>query len=129
MSLEFEAHDANAVGSAAEELRQRGFTLLHDQREEPWGQTVARLQSQEGSIIGISFASRCMTDPITNHCRGGGEARTLGLVSAATLLHPRRDSRAWPRRAQRARVGTRAAISAPQAGNARCGRRCGNWDY
>jgi hypothetical protein len=25
-------------------------------RQEPWGQTVARLQSREGSIIGISFA-------------------------------------------------------------------------
>src|SRR5439155_14866568 len=49
MSLEFEVHDADAVGAAAEELRQRGFTLLHDQREEPWGQTVARLQSHEGS--------------------------------------------------------------------------------
>jgi catechol 2,3-dioxygenase-like lactoylglutathione lyase family enzyme len=56
MSLEFEVGDANAVESAAEELRQRGFTLLHDRREEPWGQTVARLQSQDGSIIGISFA-------------------------------------------------------------------------
>lgn len=56
MSVEFEVHDADAVGSAAEELRQRGFALLHDRREEPWGQTVARLQSQEGSIIGISFA-------------------------------------------------------------------------
>ena len=56
MSLEFEVRDADAVQSAAEELRQRGFTLLHDGREEPWGQTVARLQSQEGAIIGISFA-------------------------------------------------------------------------
>jgi catechol 2,3-dioxygenase-like lactoylglutathione lyase family enzyme len=56
MSLEFEVRDAEAVGSAAEELRQRGCTLLHDRREEPWGQTVARLQSHEGSIIGISFA-------------------------------------------------------------------------
>jgi catechol 2,3-dioxygenase-like lactoylglutathione lyase family enzyme len=56
MSLEFEVGDADAVQSAAEELRQRGFSLLHDRREEPWGQTVARLQSEEGSIIGISFA-------------------------------------------------------------------------
>lgn len=56
MSLEFEVRDADAVQSAAEELRQRGFTLLHERREEPWGQTVARLQSPEGSIIGISFA-------------------------------------------------------------------------
>ena len=55
-SIEFEVRDADAVQSAAEDLRQRGFTLLHDAREEPWGQTVARLQSTEGSIIGISFA-------------------------------------------------------------------------
>jgi catechol 2,3-dioxygenase-like lactoylglutathione lyase family enzyme len=55
-SVEFEVRDADAVGAAAEELRQRGFTMLHDAREEPWGQTVARLQSREGSIIGISFA-------------------------------------------------------------------------
>lgn len=48
--------DADAVESAAAELRQRGFDLLHDRREEPWGQTVARLQSAEGAIIGISFA-------------------------------------------------------------------------
>jgi uncharacterized glyoxalase superfamily protein PhnB len=56
MSLEFEVRDADAVQAAAEELRRRGFTLLHDRRTEPWGQTVARLQSDEGSIIGISFA-------------------------------------------------------------------------
>jgi catechol 2,3-dioxygenase-like lactoylglutathione lyase family enzyme len=55
-SIEFEVRDAAAVQSAAEELRERGFTLLHEAREEPWGQTVARLQSAEGSIIGISFA-------------------------------------------------------------------------
>lgn len=54
-SVEFEVSDADAVQSAAEELRERGFTLLHDGREEPWGQTVARLQSDEGAIIGISF--------------------------------------------------------------------------
>jgi catechol 2,3-dioxygenase-like lactoylglutathione lyase family enzyme len=56
VSLEFEVRDADAVEAAAEELRRRGFTLLHGPREEPWGQTVARLQSDEGSIIGISFA-------------------------------------------------------------------------
>jgi catechol 2,3-dioxygenase-like lactoylglutathione lyase family enzyme len=54
-SVEFEVRDAAAVGSAAEELRERGFTLLHDRRDEPWGQTVARLQSPEGVIVGISF--------------------------------------------------------------------------
>lgn len=55
VSVEFEVHDAQAVASAAEELRRQGFALLHDAREEPWGQTVARLQSPEGSIVGISF--------------------------------------------------------------------------
>jgi catechol 2,3-dioxygenase-like lactoylglutathione lyase family enzyme len=56
MSIEFEVRDADAVQAAAEELRERGFTLLHDRRVEPWGQTVARLQSEEGLIVGISFA-------------------------------------------------------------------------
>lgn len=55
ISVEFDVPDADAVQSAAEELRHRGFTLLHDPREEPWGQTVARLQSPEGAIIGITF--------------------------------------------------------------------------
>ena len=42
--------------AAAEELRSQGFSLLHLAREEPWGQTVARLLSIEGSIVGISYA-------------------------------------------------------------------------
>jgi len=54
-SIEFEVGDADAVQSAAEELRQRGFSLLHDRREEPWG-AVARLQCEDGSIVGISCA-------------------------------------------------------------------------
>jgi len=37
-------------------LKERGYTLLHKARTEPWGQTVARLQSGEGAIIGISYA-------------------------------------------------------------------------
>lgn len=55
-SLEFEVADAGAVQAAAEELKARGYALLHDAREEPWGQTVARLQSIEGLVVGISFA-------------------------------------------------------------------------
>jgi catechol 2,3-dioxygenase-like lactoylglutathione lyase family enzyme len=55
-SLEFEVEDASAVQAAADELRSQGFALLHGAREEPWGQTVARLQSIEGLIVGISFA-------------------------------------------------------------------------
>ena len=56
ISLEFEVESAAAVQAAAEELRSQGFSLLHLAREEPWGQTVARLLSIEGSIVGISYA-------------------------------------------------------------------------
>ena len=55
-SIEFEVADADTVQVAADELKEKGFTLLHEARTEPWGQTVARLQSSEGAIIGISFA-------------------------------------------------------------------------
>ncbi len=55
-SVEFEVEGPGAVHAAADELRAGGFSLLHDARTEPWGQTVARLQSPEGAIVGISFA-------------------------------------------------------------------------
>lgn len=54
-SIEFEVDDAGAVTDAAAELEAKGFRLLHPAREEPWGQTVARLLSIEGLIIGISY--------------------------------------------------------------------------
>lgn len=56
MSIEFEVADAAAVEAAAEELRGEGFELLHGPRLEPWGQTVARLQSVDSVIVGISYA-------------------------------------------------------------------------
>ena len=54
-SVEFEVQDVEAVAAAAEELAGRGFALLHAARREPWGQTVARLLSAEGLIVGISY--------------------------------------------------------------------------
>ena len=54
-SIEFEVADLPAVGAAADELEERGFALLHGAREEPWGQTVARLLSPEGLIVGLSY--------------------------------------------------------------------------
>jgi len=54
VSIEFDVEDAAAVGSAAEELKQAGYELLHPPCREPWGQTVTRLQSPEGVIVGIS---------------------------------------------------------------------------
>jgi hypothetical protein len=56
MSLEFEVADERAVAQGAEELRSDGFQLLHDAKTEPWGQTVARLLSPEGAVVGLSYA-------------------------------------------------------------------------
>jgi hypothetical protein len=55
-SVEFEVAEAAAVGPAPEELRAAGYELVHGAREEPWGQTVARILSPEGLIVGISYA-------------------------------------------------------------------------
>ena len=55
-SIEFEVKDADAVAAAGEELQAAGYELLHPARTEPWGQTVARLLSADGLIVGISYA-------------------------------------------------------------------------
>jgi catechol 2,3-dioxygenase-like lactoylglutathione lyase family enzyme len=52
-SVEFEVDD---VADAAKELEERGYQLLHGARTEPWGQTVARLLSPEGLIVGVSYS-------------------------------------------------------------------------
>jgi catechol 2,3-dioxygenase-like lactoylglutathione lyase family enzyme len=56
LSIEFEVESAEAVGPAAAELEARGYAPLHPPRTEPWGQTVARILSIEGAIVGISYA-------------------------------------------------------------------------
>jgi len=50
--LEFDVED---VASASVELQRRGYHLLVNNRQEPWGQTVSRLLSPEGILIGITF--------------------------------------------------------------------------
>jgi catechol 2,3-dioxygenase-like lactoylglutathione lyase family enzyme len=54
-SVEFEVGSAEAVTAAAQELATRGVELLHEARQEPWGQTVARFLSPEGVVVGISY--------------------------------------------------------------------------
>lgn len=54
-SIEFEVEDVEAVAAAGEELQRAGFELVHPAREEPWGQTVARLLTEDGLIVGISY--------------------------------------------------------------------------
>lgn len=50
--IEFDVEDIN---SATEELKSRGYHLLVVGREEPWGQTVTRLLSPEGILVGITL--------------------------------------------------------------------------
>ena len=54
-SIEFDVADAEAVAAAGEELQQAGFELLHPARTEPWGQTVTRVLTEDGLIVGISY--------------------------------------------------------------------------
>jgi uncharacterized glyoxalase superfamily protein PhnB len=49
--IEFDVED---VAAASAVLKQRGYTLLVEAREEPWGQTVTRLLSPEGLLVGIT---------------------------------------------------------------------------
>jgi hypothetical protein len=55
-SIEFEVATAEEVAAAGDELQQADYELLHPARTEPWGQTVARLLTQDGLIVGISYA-------------------------------------------------------------------------
>jgi catechol 2,3-dioxygenase-like lactoylglutathione lyase family enzyme len=62
-SIEFEVKDADAVAAAGDELRRAGYDLVHPARTEPWGQTVARLLSEDGLIVGISYAPALHDEP------------------------------------------------------------------
>jgi len=52
-TIEFDVDD---VAAAAAEMEAASYTLLHAARTEPWGQTVARLMSPEGVLVGLSYA-------------------------------------------------------------------------
>jgi catechol 2,3-dioxygenase-like lactoylglutathione lyase family enzyme len=52
-TIEFKVRD---VASAANELEQKGYVLIHAAKTEPWGQIIARLLSPEGLLIGVSYA-------------------------------------------------------------------------
>lgn len=53
-NLEFDVERADAVGPAAEELAAKGYRPLVGPKTEPWGQTVARLLSPEGLLVGVT---------------------------------------------------------------------------
>jgi catechol 2,3-dioxygenase-like lactoylglutathione lyase family enzyme len=50
--LEFDVADVEA---ATKELEAQGYKLLVSARKEPWGQTITRLLSPEGILIGLGY--------------------------------------------------------------------------
>jgi len=50
--LEF---DVDNVEKATVELESQGYRMLVKNRKEPWGQTVSRLITPEGLLLGITF--------------------------------------------------------------------------
>jgi len=54
-TIEFELKTIEAVHAAVEELTVNGYTFVHGAKTEEWGQTVARLLSPEGLLLGLSY--------------------------------------------------------------------------
>ena len=54
-TVEFEVDDLASVHTAADELQAQGYQLIHQPRTEPWTQTIARLLSPEGLLVGICY--------------------------------------------------------------------------
>lgn len=55
-TIEFELNSVSAVESAVKEMQGKGYEFVHEAKTEPWGQTVARLISPEGVLVGLSYA-------------------------------------------------------------------------
>jgi catechol 2,3-dioxygenase-like lactoylglutathione lyase family enzyme len=53
--MELDVESPDAVAPAVAELEAAGHRVLRGAREEPWGQTTARLLSPEGLLVGISY--------------------------------------------------------------------------
>ncbi|HAT4983870.1 TPA: hypothetical protein I9786_002255 [Serratia marcescens] len=50
--IEFDVAD---MAAATQGLVDRGYRLLVANREEPWGQSVTRLLSPEGLLVGVTY--------------------------------------------------------------------------
>ncbi len=53
--IEFDVESPAAVAEAATELEAVAHRVLRGAREEPWGQTTARLLSPEGLLVGVTY--------------------------------------------------------------------------
>lgn len=50
--IEFDVED---VAAATAELEAKGYRVLVSAKQEPWGQTVTRLLSPEGLLVGLTY--------------------------------------------------------------------------
>ena len=64
--VEFDVEAPEAVTGAVAELEAAGHRVLRGARQEPWGQTTARLLSPEGLLIGVTYT------PWMHHADGDG---------------------------------------------------------
>lgn len=51
-TIEFDVDDVDA---ASEELRQAGYTLVHEPKTMPWGQRIVHVMSPENLLVGFTF--------------------------------------------------------------------------
>ena len=54
--VEFEVAGEAAVEAAGRELEEHGYPLLHPVRTEPWGQTIARVITEDNVIVGVGYS-------------------------------------------------------------------------
>lgn len=62
-SLEFELTHEAAVQEAVAEMKAQGQAFVHEARQEPWGQTLARFLSPEGVLIALCYSPWLHTAP------------------------------------------------------------------
>jgi catechol 2,3-dioxygenase-like lactoylglutathione lyase family enzyme len=67
--LEFDLESPDAVAPAAAEMVERGHRLLKETVVEPWGQTVARVLSPEGILVGLVYTPWMHKDSQTGDAR------------------------------------------------------------
>src|SRR5207247_844722 len=77
VSIEFEVESEAAVEHAGQKLESHSFKLVHPSRKEPWGQVIARLLSDEGAIIGISYTPWIAPGPGLVSFEAVGPARRI----------------------------------------------------
>ncbi len=53
--IEFDVESAALAADAERELTARGYRLIHEVQEMPWGQTVGHLLSPEGLLVGVAY--------------------------------------------------------------------------